>query len=422
MPRVSTEPYFFSKASQDGRNGRYILGIKDPSKRSGYKRIVFYASRREAGLIAKELYDDYMKKHEEPAKRKKNELPTTVAAACSIFLHRREEGRKETCQTHSIEQVTARFRNHLIPYMGKKKLADLNVEDVTAYKRHLHSKNLADKSVQYCIDEAKEFFRYCVEVGWMVRTPFDSTFKMARPKPKKNRIPGNLEDYRRMLQKGWHNPINHAVTLVCFFTGMRVSEIRALKKSDFVPYYGQPECEDCVILHIRHSLTNKGEEKSPKNGRERLTVLPRWVYEFITPVFMLSRTELCFSNTYGKKPISIDKNLYQFRRELGEVTGMSVEEVQASGIDFHSLRKMFNSMMTGTLSSDIRRGILGWTSENVALEHYFQVLPIHYQKILDAQKVLFESESVEWFKENNILELSQKYRRPADRVMRRRSV
>ena len=256
----------------------------------------------------------------------------------------------------------------------------------------------------------------------MMRTPFDSTFKMARPKPKKNRIPGNLEDYRKMLQKGWHNPINHAVTMVCFFTGMRVSEIRALKKSDFVPYYGQTECEDCVILHIRHSLTNKGEEKSPKNGRERLTVLPRWVYEFITPVFMLSRTELCFSNTYGKKPVSIDKNLYQLRRELGEVTGMSVKEVQSSGIDFHSLRKMFNSMMTGTLSSDIRRGILGWTSENVALEHYFQVLPIHYQKILDAQKVLFESESVEWFKENNILELSQKYKRPADRVMRRRSV
>lgn len=85
MPRVSTEPYFFSKASQDGRNDRYILGIKDPSKRSGYKRIVFYASRREAGLIAKELYDDYVKKHERPETRKKNELPTTVAAACSIF-------------------------------------------------------------------------------------------------------------------------------------------------------------------------------------------------------------------------------------------------------------------------------------------------------------------------------------------------
>ena len=78
--------------------------------------------------------------------------------------------------------------------------------------------------------------------------------------------------------------------------------------------------------------------------------------------------------------------------------------------DFHSLRKMFNSMMTGTLSSDIRRGILGWTSENVALEHYFQVLPIHYQKILDAQKVLFDQESFEWFRNHDILDLSDEYK------------
>lgn len=175
------------------------------------------------------------------------------------------------------------------------------------------------------------------------------------------------------------------------------------------------------MLHIRHSLTNRNVEKSPKNGRERLTVLPRWVYEFIQPVFLLSNTDLCFSNTQGKKPISIDKNLEHFRNELAEVMGTSPEAVQAAGIDFHSLRKMFNSMMTGTLSSDIRRGILGWTSENVALEHYFQVLPIHYQKILDAQKVLFDEESVAWFKSHDILDLAQKYKKPS-RAMRRCSV
>ena len=297
-----------------------------------------------------------------------------------------------------------------MPFLGQVKLDELSVEYVVAYKQTLAKKGLAGKTVQYCIDEAKEFFGYCVEVGWLSHTPFDSTFKMAKPKPKKNRISGNIEDYRKMLLKGWSNPVNHAVAMVCFFTGMRVSEIRALKKQDFEPFYGHEECDDCVVLHIRRSLTEKNEEKSPKNGRERLTVIPRWVYEFISPVMMLSKSDLCFSNTYGKKPISIDKNLYQFRNALASVTGMTADEVKASGIDFHSLRKMFNSMMTGTLSSDIRRGILGWTSENVALEHYFQVLPIHYQKILDAQKVLFDEESVEWFKNHDILDLSDEYK------------
>ena len=409
MARTPSGPYYYGMANRKGEKDRYVLCIRDQKMKSGYKQIVFHSSKREAGVKAKALYEDYLEKNQaKPATG--DDKPETVESACRIFIKRRSEGRQVICQRHSISQVEGRFNNHFIPFFKKALLADVAVEDVTKYRNVLQDKGLADKTVQYCIDEAREFFDYCVEVGWLDHTPFDSTFKMARPKPKKNRIPGNIEDYRRMLMKGWSNPVNHAVALVCFFTGMRVSEIRALKKSDFEPYYGQPGTEDCVVLHIRRSLTEKNEEKSPKNGRERTTVLPRWVYDFISPVFLLSSTQLCFSNTHGKKPISIDKNLYQFRNALASVTGMTADEVKASGIDFHSLRKMFNSMMTGTLSSDIRRGILGWTSENVALEHYFQVLPVHYQKILDAQKVLFDQESVEWFRNHDILDLSDEYK------------
>lgn len=409
MPRKASGPYYYSSAHQKGTKGRYVLSIRDSSKKSGYKQIVFYSSKREAGLKAKELYDEYVKENT-PITPKAKEVPVSVAAACNIFIKRRAVGRKGICQSHSIEQVTARFNNHLIPFMGNEKLKDLTVENVTEYKNVLKKKGLADKTIQYCIDEAKEFFAYCVELGWMSHTPFDSTFKMARPKPKRMRIPGNIEDYRKMLQKGWSNPVNHAVAMICFFTGMRVSEIRALKKEDFEEYYGHEETEDCVVLRIRRNLTNKNVEKRPKNDRERITVIPRWVYEFIKPVFMLSKSKLCFSNTQGRRPISIDKNLYHFRKELAEVTGSTLEEVKDAGIAFHSLRKVFNSMMTGTLSSDIRRGILGWTSENVALEHYFQVLPIHYQKILNAQKVLFDDDSIKWFMEHNILNLSIEYK------------
>ena len=419
MANLNSGPYFYSKANQKGSKDRYILAIRDGSMKRGYKRIVFHASKREAGIKARELYEDYLKQNTPEEVVRRNEIPETVNAACALFISRRETGRRLTCQKHSIDQVTGRFRNHLLPFLGKRRLADLTVEDVTAYRVNLSDKGLADKTVQYCIDEAKEFFDYCVELGWIERTPFDSTFRMPKPKPKKNRIPGEIDAYRKMLMKGWKNPVNHAVSMVCFFTGMRVSEIRALKKQDFEPYYDHPDTEDCVVVYIRHSLTEKNEEKSPKNGRERLTVIPRWVYEFIEPVFCLSSSDLCFSNTHGKKPISIDKNLDHFRHELAVVTGSTEEQVRADGIDFHSLRKMFNSMMTGTLSSDIRRGILGWTSENVALEHYFQVLPIHYQKILDAQKVLFNAEAVEWFRKNNILDLSQEYYPQKSNRMRR---
>ena len=60
MGRPQSAPYFYSVANQKGSKDRYVLSIMDKSKRSGYKKLVFHASKREAGLKAKELYDDYV--------------------------------------------------------------------------------------------------------------------------------------------------------------------------------------------------------------------------------------------------------------------------------------------------------------------------------------------------------------------------
>lgn len=399
--------YFVSRQSRGSDKNRFLVSIKDDSYSYGYKRIVIHAENKtQANKIARTVYQDYVERQEEVGAM----MPKTVGTACKLFIERRAMGRRETCQNHSITQVTSRYRNYFIPFLGKKLLEDLTVEDAYAYKKFLIEKDFADKTIGYFIAEAKEFFNYCVEVGWMDRTPFDSTFKMARPKPKKIRVPGNLDDYQAMLKKPWKNPVQQAAAMLCFFTGMRVSEIRAIHKGDFRKYYGKKDIEDCVVVHIRRSLDDHNNEKSPKNGRERLTVIPRWVYEFIRPVMDLSLTELAFSNTQGARPFSIDKNLDHFRAELGSVTGRTAEEVRAAGIDFHSMRAMFNSMMTGELSDDIRRSILGWTSENVGLQHYFKVLPAHYQKILDAQKDLFSDEDAEWFKEQDIIVMSATYR------------
>lgn len=100
MGRPQVAPYFYSVANQNGSKDRYILSIRDRSRSSGYKKFVFHASKREAGLKAKELYDDYLKRNT-PVPGEINK-PVTVLEACNIFIARREAGRKEVCQSHSI--------------------------------------------------------------------------------------------------------------------------------------------------------------------------------------------------------------------------------------------------------------------------------------------------------------------------------
>lgn len=112
MGRPQSAPYFYSVANQNGSKDRYILSIRDRSRNSGYKKIIFHASKREAGLKAKDIYEDYLKKNT-PVPGEVNK-PVTVYEACRIFMARREAGRKEVCQSHSIAQVSAQHDSRTI--------------------------------------------------------------------------------------------------------------------------------------------------------------------------------------------------------------------------------------------------------------------------------------------------------------------
>ena len=404
MKSPKEKHWFISKINKKGRL-RYVINIPDHSLKYGYKRVFLSASDMKSAYIEGCQVAESIKNNDYPTKeeQKATQKPRTVKPAISVFCSRREAGRSDSCQEHSISQITARFRNHFLPFFGNAKLSSIQLEDLIKYKQYLKNKGLSDRTISYCIGEAKEFFAYCVELEWLNRTPFDSTFKMAKPKPKTKRLPGDATEYQRLLMRNWKNPVFHAVALLCFFTGMRVSEIRALRKSDFEEFYGKNIAKDCVVIHISHSYTNKNVLKGTKNYHDRLTVIPRWVYEFIFPAIDISKCEIAFS-LRKDKPISISRNLINFRSELYEVTGKNAQEQKAEGIVFHSLRKMFNSLMTGRLPSDIRKGILGWTDNDVGLSHYFKILPAHYQQILDAQQILFDDESIRWFKTHDILD------------------
>ena len=53
------ESYFFTKDKR-GKDA-YILSIRDDHYAYGFKRIIFHANRNDAGIIARELYDNYMR-------------------------------------------------------------------------------------------------------------------------------------------------------------------------------------------------------------------------------------------------------------------------------------------------------------------------------------------------------------------------
>ena len=330
-------------------------------------------------------------------------MPKYVIEGIGIWIPRYEEGKKDKVQEHTLSQEIALYKNHICPFFKGAKLVDVTVETVRDFEKHLQRKGLSAKTVSNCLTSLKRFFAYAEEQEWIRHTPFDSTYILPDAKPARRRQPYDIAELRATFMRQWKNPVFQAACILIRMTAMRASEDRPIKKSDFEKYYGMPECEDCVIVHINESLTSKNKRKAPKNERTRMTVIPRWAYEFIEPIFELSMTDLAFSNTGGRVPISLDKMLDNFRYEYSAANGTSAERMLKEGKDVHSIRTTLNSLLTGHLNDGIRRAIFGWSSSDVGMDHYFQLLPVHYQQVLDALKTTFTDEEIEWYKSHSIL-------------------
>lgn len=330
-------------------------------------------------------------------------MPKYVIEGIGIWIPRYEEGKKDKVQEHTLSQEIALYKNHICPFFKGAKLVDVTVETVRDFEKHLQRKGLSAKTVSNCLTSLKRFFAYAEEQEWIRHTPFDSTYILPDAKPARRRQPYDIAELRAAFMRQWKNPVFQAACILIRMTAMRASEDRAIKKSDFEKYYGMPECEDCVIVHINESLTSKNKRKAPKNERTRMTVIPRWAYEFIEPIFELSMTDLAFSNTGGRVPISLDKMLDNFRYEYSAANGTSAERMLKEGKDVHSIRTTLNSLLTGHLNDGIRRAIFGWASSDVGMDHYFQLLPVHYQQVLDALKTTFTDEEIAWYKSHSIL-------------------
>ena len=400
----------------NNRDGRYRFICYKAGKHYR-KRKVFYSDRAHCWAEGQKIFDALMAGDSisietraiegETDMDKTNEervtVPEYVIDASRIWLPRYEEGKRDKVQEHTLSSETSLFRNHINPFFRGMKLADVTVETIRGFERTLRNKDMSPKTVSNCIAATRKLFTYAEEQGWIEHTPFDSTYVMPDAKPISRRQPYDINELRAAFMRHWKNPVFQSACFLIRFTGMRASEDRAINKSDFEKYYGMPDCEDCVIVHINESLTTKNKRKAPKNNRARITVIPRWVYEFIEPIFAFSNTDLAFSNTGGNLPISLDKMLDNFRSEFAAANGTTVEKLQKEGRDIHSMRTTLNSYLTGHLNDGIRRAIFGWASSDVGMDHYFQLLPVHYQQVLDALKTTTTDEEIEWFKTHSIL-------------------
>ncbi len=165
----------------------------------------------------------------------------------------------------------------------------------------------------------------------------------------------------------------YLIFATAIYTGMRLSEIRALQKDD-IELSHSDDIES--VMNIRHGYNRADGLKTTKNGKARQVAIPTPLAREIISFAEGSPGKFIFwSIKDPDKPIS--HNLVtRWRKEAYEAIGISEER----NVVFHSIRHTYASITKDIVSDKDRQNALGHSSQRMT-EHYTHDTASHVQRI-----------------------------------------
>lgn len=156
-------------------------------------------------------------------------MTKTLTDAKTIFTdYLRQDGKAEAtiiAYSKDVEQMI-----DFVSQRGKAEVAEVETEDITAFKDDLRKKRYTGKSISRKLNSVKAFFRFLTGTGDLERSPAEI---IAHPKhePALPRILSKVE-YRALRDSCRGDARMRAVVELLLQTGMRISELAYLQMTD----------------------------------------------------------------------------------------------------------------------------------------------------------------------------------------------
>lgn len=276
------------------------------------------------------------------------------------------KGKEQPVAMNTVRNYQYALTNHLLPFFSRYKLMDIRPSDIKNFRNYLLEKKLSNSVINVNCCVLKIIFNYATADQLMTTNPFASIQGMYQ----NARIRSSFteEELTQILNRNWRKPDRKIFVLTAALTGMRISEICAIRKETLFDNY----------IDIRDQKIE--EDLLPvKDGEKRKVRICRELYE---------QLEQCVSKT-GNFAFDDFQNTY--RRAFYQNLGIDKEERIKRGLSFHSLRHFLNTYLLTNGISEIKvKSILGHSSGKGSMtERYANFLPEHFDDVAELQKKLF---------------------------------
>ncbi len=283
-------------------------------------------------------------------------------------------------------------KSYFLRYMKQYIDKDMMLSQVTKHwlkqlqvKLRLSYPHLTNQTLNAIFSTVLQPLRYAASDEIIDKDPTNG-IKALKPH---NKITGvfSQEEVLALSSLEWGNSTGKLAFMLAIYTGMRIGELCALRKSDFECYDNSNE--RICLINISHSWSKTHGLKCPKNGKARVVPIPVWLWDQLqTQVGEGANDDaFVFASAQNGKPMS-DKLLRAALVKSLELIGVSVQQQEERNLRFHSTRHYFNSALAPLVQNESLRKVIGHSSPEMT-SHYHHVTNIELEMIAEAQKKAF---------------------------------
>lgn len=276
------------------------------------------------------------------------------------------KGRAQPVAARTLLSYRRNCDSIIVPYFGKRRISGITPQDIKRFRAALIGRGMANATINQVCTCLHIILTYALSDKLIASDPFVSIGQMytdARARGSFTR-----EELREVFS-GWSDTTGRkAFALTAAVTGMRISELCAVRKETLLP-----RCID-----IKDQLCG-GEFSPVKDGERRRLRVCGEIHSLLS--------ELAARTGFLAFPLNQDAYREAFYRRLG----MDTKERAGRRVSFHSLRHFCNTYLLSEGIPEIKvKSAMGHSSGKGSMtERYANFSADDFEDIAEAQSRLF---------------------------------